>query len=66
MVVKKHILDKSKPGEIVGDVAGRNCIVVDDLVDTGSTLLDVAELLKKAGAKSVKAFCVHGRLSGNV
>jgi ribose-phosphate pyrophosphokinase len=66
IVVKKHHIDRSKPGEVVGDVAGKDCIVVDNLVDTGSTLMDVASLLKANGAKSVSAFCVHARYSSTV
>ncbi|EQC36051.1 hypothetical protein SDRG_06788 [Saprolegnia diclina VS20] len=63
IVVKKHHVDRSKPGEVVGDVKGKDCIVVDNLIDTGSTLIDVAKLLKSQGASSVSAFCVHGRYS---
>ncbi|DAZ92981.1 TPA: hypothetical protein N0F65_004356 [Lagenidium giganteum] len=64
-VVKKHHIDKERPGELVGDVAGKDCIVVDNLVDTGSTLVKTAKVLKMYGARSVSAFCVHGRFSGN-
>ncbi|GAB9471996.1 Dead/deah box RNA helicase [Globisporangium polare] len=62
-VVRKHQIDKSRPGELVGDVAGKDCIIVDNLVDTGSTLTKTAKVLKSNGAKSVLAFCVHGRFS---
>ncbi|ETV98034.1 hypothetical protein H310_09330 [Aphanomyces invadans] len=65
IVVKKHILDRSTPGELVGEVEGKDCIVVDNLVDTGSTLIEVAKLLKSHGAATVSAFCVHGRFSAN-
>jgi ribose-phosphate pyrophosphokinase len=65
-LVKKHRIDTNKPGELVGDVSGKDCIVVDNLVDTGSTLVKTAKILKENGAKSVSAFCVHGRFSGNV
>ena len=63
LVVKQHILDRSQPGELVGDVRGKDCIVIDKLVDTASTLLDTAQLLKAHGARSVTAFAVHGRFS---
>lgn len=65
-VVRKHHIDKSRPGELVGDVAGKDCIIVDNLVDTGSTLTKTAKVLKSHGAKSVLAFCVHGRFSSEV
>ncbi|KAF0688778.1 Aste57867_19652 [Aphanomyces stellatus] len=65
IIVKKHVLDRSLPGELVGDVTGKDCIVVDNLVDTGSTMIEVAKLLKSNGAATVSAFCVHGRFSSN-
>ena len=49
---------------IVGDVEGRNCIIVDDLVDTAGTLVKGAEALLDAGAQSVSACATHGVLSG--
>jgi ribose-phosphate pyrophosphokinase len=65
MINKKRI----KPNEIhsmelVGDVSGRNVIIVDDLVDTGGTLKKAADLIMKSGAKSVRAIATHGVLSG--
>jgi ribose-phosphate pyrophosphokinase len=50
---------------ILGDVAGKNAIIVDDLIATGSSLLEAVEALKKAGAKEVYATVSHGVLSGN-
>lgn len=50
--------------EIIGDVKGKNVIIVDDLVDTAGTLCAAADLLMQRGAKSVKAYCTHGVLSG--
>jgi len=50
--------------EIIGDVNGKNVIIVDDLVDTAGTLCAAADLLISRGAKSVKAYCTHGVLSG--
>ncbi len=51
--------------QIIGNVEGKNCIIVDDMIDTGGTLCKAAEALKEAGAVSVRAMCVHGLLSGN-
>ncbi|HYD31403.1 MAG TPA: ribose-phosphate diphosphokinase, partial [Azospirillaceae bacterium] len=49
---------------IIGDVHGRRCILVDDIVDSGGTLCNAADALKKAGAVSVSAYVTHGVLSG--
>jgi ribose-phosphate pyrophosphokinase len=51
--------------EIIGDVQGRNVIIIDDLVDTAGTLCKAADLLVENGAKSVCAYCTHGVLSGS-
>jgi ribose-phosphate pyrophosphokinase len=65
------IVDKrrEKPGEsevmnIIGDVAGRFCILVDDIVDSAGTLCNAAAALKEGGAEEVVAYCTHGVLSG--
>ena len=50
--------------QIIGDVKGRHCLIVDDIVDTAGTLCAAAEALKKNGALSVVAFCTHPVLSG--
>lgn len=49
---------------IIGDVSGRNCILVDDIVDSAGTLCNAAVALKEAGALSVSAYVTHGVLSG--
>jgi ribose-phosphate pyrophosphokinase len=49
---------------IIGDVEGRRCILVDDIVDSAGTLCNAAEALIKAGARSVSAYVTHGVLSG--
>ncbi|WP_207456958.1 ribose-phosphate pyrophosphokinase [Azospirillum sp. SYSU D00513] len=49
---------------IIGDVQGRRCILLDDIVDSGGTLCNAAVALMDSGAKSVSAFCTHGVLSG--
>lgn len=65
------IIDKRRPKpntsevmHIIGDVDGRNCIIVDDIVDTAGTLCTAANALKKNGAISVRAYCTHPVLSG--
>jgi len=65
------IIDKRRPKaneakvmNIIGDVAGRTCIMVDDLVDTAGTLCKAAEALKANGAVKVVAYCTHPVLSG--
>jgi len=49
---------------IIGDVEGKICIVIDDLVDTAGTLCEAARALKEHGAKKVVAYCTHPVLSG--
>lgn len=49
---------------IVGDVRGKNCLIVDDMCDTGGTICKVAEALHKAGANEISACFTHGVLSG--
>tara|TARA_R110002095_G_scaffold155489_1_gene135108 strand:+ start:2622 stop:3557 length:936 start_codon:yes stop_codon:yes gene_type:complete len=65
------IIDKRRPKpnesqvmNIIGDVSGRECVIVDDLVDTAGTLCLAAKALKDSGALSVKAYCTHPVLSG--
>ncbi len=65
------IVDKrrERPGEsevmnVIGDVSGHSCILVDDIVDSGGTLVNAAEALLKQGAKQVTAYITHGVLSG--
>ena len=48
---------------VVGDVAGRDCILVDDLIDTGGTIAEAVRVLYKAGAKDVKVAATHAVLS---
>jgi ribose-phosphate pyrophosphokinase len=50
---------------IIGEVEGRNCIMLDDIVDSAGTLCNAAAALKNAGASSVAAYVTHGVLSGN-
>ncbi len=55
---------ESEVMNIIGDVKGRSCILVDDIVDSGGTICNAAEALMKAGAKDVCAYASHGVLSG--
>jgi ribose-phosphate pyrophosphokinase len=55
---------KSEVMNIIGDVQGRICILFDDIVDSGGTLVNAAEALSKAGAVEVSAYVTHGVLSG--
>ena len=66
------IIDKRRPKanvsevmNIIGDVQGKNCVIVDDLVDTAGTLCKAASALKDQGAVSVSAYCTHPVLSGD-
>ena len=65
------IVDKRRPEanvsevmNIIGDVEGRNCIMIDDMADTAGTLCKAASALKEHGAKTVAAYCTHPVLSG--
>src|SRR5690606_16705302 len=66
------IIDKRRPRpneakvmHIIGDVEGKTCVLVDDLVDTAGTLCEAARALKEHGAAKVVAYCTHPVLSGN-
>ncbi|MFT7133179.1 MAG: ribose-phosphate pyrophosphokinase [Cyclobacteriaceae bacterium] len=66
------IIDKRRPKSnesevmhIIGDVSGRTCLLVDDMVDTAGTLCAAANALKANGALKVVAYCTHAVLSGN-
>lgn len=56
--------DKTEVMHILGEVEGKNCLIVDDLIATGSSLVEAVDTLKKAKAKSVRAAISHGVLSG--
>ncbi|MEY3657792.1 MAG: ribose-phosphate pyrophosphokinae [Pseudomonadota bacterium] len=55
---------ESEVMNIIGDVQGRFCILIDDIVDSAGTLCNAAAALKAAGAEDVVAYCTHGVLSG--
>jgi ribose-phosphate pyrophosphokinase len=65
------IIDKRRPKanvsevmHVIGEIEGRTCVIMDDMVDTAGTLVKAAEVLKERGAKSVKAYCTHPVFSG--
>ncbi|MEK7696535.1 MAG: ribose-phosphate diphosphokinase, partial [Pseudomonadota bacterium] len=65
------IIDKRRPRpneakvmHIIGEVEGRTCVLIDDLVDTAGTLCEAAAALKEHGARKVLAYCTHPVLSG--
>ena len=51
--------------DLIGEVEGKDVVLVDDLVDTAGTICKAAALLKEKGAKTVRAICTHPVLSGN-
>lgn len=66
------IIDKRRPQpnqarvmHVIGDVTNRDCILVDDIIDTAGTLCQAATALKEHGAKNIVAYCTHPVLSGN-
>ena len=66
------IIDKRRPKpneakvmHIIGEIEGRNCVLMDDMVDTANTLCEAASSLKRSGAIQVKACCTHPVLSGD-
>ena len=65
------IIDKRSPKanvsevmHVIGDIEGRNCVIMDDMIDTAGTLVKAAEVLKERGAKQVYAYCTHPIFSG--
>ena len=66
------IIDKRRPKanvsevmHVIGEIEGRTCVIMDDMVDTAGTLCKAAEVLKERGATKVMAYCTHPVLSGN-
>jgi ribose-phosphate pyrophosphokinase len=65
------IIDKRRPKanvsevmHVIGEIEGRNCVIMDDMIDTAGTLVKAAEVLKERGAKKVYAYCTHAVFSG--
>jgi len=50
---------------VIGEIEGRNCVIMDDMIDTAGTLVKAAEVLKERGARSVYAYCTHAVFSGS-
>ncbi len=66
------IIDKRRPRpgksqvmNLIGDVRGKTCLIVDDIIDSGGTIVNAAEVLKKRGATEIYVFITHGVLSGD-
>jgi ribose-phosphate pyrophosphokinase len=65
------IIDKRRPTanvsevmHVIGEIENRNCVIMDDMIDTAGTLVKAAEVLKERGARSVYAYCTHAVFSG--
>jgi ribose-phosphate pyrophosphokinase len=65
------IIDKRRPRanvsevmHVIGDIDSRNCVIMDDMIDTAGTLVKAAEVLKERGARNVYAYCTHAVFSG--
>ena len=65
------IIDKRRPKanvsevmHVIGEIDGRNCVIMDDMIDTAGTLVKAADVLKERGAKKVYAYCTHAVFSG--
>ena len=65
------IIDKRRPAagvsevmHVIGEIESRNCVIMDDMIDTAGTLVKAAEVLKERGARSVFAYCTHPVFSG--
>jgi ribose-phosphate pyrophosphokinase len=70
--VQSAIVEKTRsaPGvsqalSVIGDVSGKNCIIVDDIIDSAGTLCNAANILKQNGAKDIFAYATHGIFSGS-
>ena len=66
------IVDKRRPApgksqvmNVIGDVNNKTCIIVDDIIDSGGTIVNAAKILKEKGAKDVHVYVSHGVLSGS-
>ena len=62
---KRKVANEVAEMKIIGDVKGKDVILVDDMIDTGGTLVKAAKIMKDSGANSVRAISTHPVLSGN-
>lgn len=62
---RREKANMSEVMNVIGDISGRNCVIVDDIVDTAGTLCNGVDALMEKGAKSVRAYITHPVLSGN-
>jgi len=60
-----NLKNESKALDMIGDVEGENCMIVDDIIDTGGTIINAANLLKQRGAKRIHVSATHGLFSNN-
>jgi ribose-phosphate pyrophosphokinase len=61
---RRQAANVSEVMHVIGEIEGRNCVIMDDMIDTAGTLVKAAEVLKARGAKSVYAYCTHPVFSG--
>lgn len=64
-IAKKRQSNKVTALNIIGSVTNRDCIIIDDIIDTAQTLQTTASMLKTYGARNIYAYCTHGVLSAN-
>jgi ribose-phosphate pyrophosphokinase len=61
---RRSAANVSEVMHVIGEIDGRNCVIMDDMIDTAGTLVKAADVLKERGAKSVYAYCTHAVFSG--
>ncbi len=61
---RRSVANVSEVMHVIGEIEGRNCVIIDDMIDTAGTLVKAAEVLKERGANSVYAYCTHPVFSG--
>ncbi len=61
---QRKIANEVSEMTVIGDVKGKDVVIVDDMIDTAGTLTKAADLLSESGAKSIRAYCTHAVLSG--
>ncbi len=61
---RRSAANVSEVMHVIGEIDGRNCVIMDDMIDTAGTLVKAAEVLKERGARSVYAYCTHAVFSG--